>query len=116
MLRASIEKAGAKFDITAVTGKSRGDGDIAHAQRLADFAEAVTLGDDGRTAELRSAVAAELGPAALIDAAAVVAAFHGFDRIADATGAPPEKAAAGRVTMEFREQLGINEFYGAKNR
>ena len=115
MLRASINQSGAEYDLKATMGKTRGDGDIRCAQLLADFAEAITLRDDARTAELRDSVAAELGEAALVDAAAVAAAFHGFDRVADATGAPPEKAAGGQVTMEFREQLGINEFYGARN-
>jgi hypothetical protein len=115
MLRASIDETGAEYDLTTITGKARGDGDIAHAQLLADFAEAVTLRDDGRAATLRNDIAEALGPAALVDAAAVAAAFHGFVRIADASGAPPEGAAGGRVTMEFRDHVGINEFYGAQN-
>ncbi len=115
MLRASIEKTGAEYDLTAVTGKSRGDGDIESGQLLADYAEAITARDDARTAELRAAVSGALGQAAMVDATAITAAFHGFVRIADATGAPPEGAAGGQVTMEFREHVGINEFYGAKN-
>ena len=115
MLRASIEKTGAEYDLTAITGKTRGDGDIACGQLLADYAEAITTRDDARTAELRGAVTEALGEAAMIDAAAVVAAFHGFVRVADATGAPPEGAAGGMATMEFRDHVGINEFYGARN-
>ena len=75
----------------------------------------ITTRDEERTAELRAAVADALGEAAMIDATAVAAAFHGFVRVADATGAPPEGAAGGQVTMAFRDHVGINEFYGAKN-
>ena len=51
----------------------------------------------------------------MIDAAAIASAFHGFVRLADATGTPAEGAAGGQVTMEFRDSLGINDFYGARN-
>jgi hypothetical protein len=96
-------------------GETRdGGGDIAGGQVLADFAEAVTLKDDEQTAALRDALVAELGAAAMVDAAATASVFHGFVRVADATGAPPEGAAGGQVTDAFREELGINEFYGAK--
>ena len=52
-----------------------------------------------------------LGEAGLVDAAAVVGAFHGFVRIADAIGIPYTGAAQGRDVPELREQAGINDFY-----
>ncbi|TAK84835.1 MAG: hypothetical protein EPO20_13425 [Betaproteobacteria bacterium] len=52
-----------------------------------------------------------LGDAAFVDAAAVVAAFHGFVRVADAIGIPYTTAARGRDLPELRAQVGINEFY-----
>ena len=115
MLRASTEVSGAEFDLNAVTGGANSDGGIKGGMLLHAFAEAVTLRDAPRTAELRDALVDMLGEAAMIDAAAIAAAFHGFVRLADATGTPPAGAAGGRVTMEFRESLGINEFYGARN-
>jgi len=116
MLRASIETSGTEFDLHTAMGTARdGGGDIAGAQTLADFAEAITLKDAERTAMLRDDLVGRLGAAAMVDAAATAAAFHGFVRVADSTGAPPEGAAGGRVTMEFREELGINRFYGARN-
>ena len=116
MLRESIRTAGAAFDLKAAMGTARADGDIASGQDLADFAEAVTVDGRGRAAELRERLARDLGVAAMVDAAAVASAFHGFVRVADATGAPPAGASGGKVTMEFREALGINEFYGAAYR
>ncbi len=113
MLRASIQHSGTEFDLHTAMGASRGDGGIRSGQHLADFAEAITLQDRDRVAALRETLAHELGVAAMIDAAAVASAFHGFVRVADSTGAPPAGASGGKVTMEFRESLGINDFYGA---
>ena len=115
MLRASTEVSGAEFDLNAVTGAASGDGGIAGGVLLHAFAEAVTLRDAARAAELRDALVETLGEPAMIDAAAIAAAFHGFVRLADATGTPADGAAGGQVTMEFRESLGINDFYGARN-
>jgi hypothetical protein len=52
-----------------------------------------------------------LGGAGLVDAAAVVAAFHGFVRVADATGIPYLTASRGRDDPELRERAGVNGFY-----
>jgi len=113
MLRASIETSGTEFDLQTAMGAGTGDGGIKSGQNLADFAEAITLRDADRVASLRQVLAGELGVAAMVDAAAVASGFHGFVRVADSTGAPPAGASGGKVTMEFREELGINEFYGA---
>lgn len=115
MLRASTEVSGAEFDLNAVNGSVAGDGGIEGGTLLHAFAEAVTLRDAARTASLRDALVDKLGEAAMIDAAAIAAAFHGFVRLADATGTPAAGAAGGQVTMEFRESLGINDFHGARN-
>ncbi len=114
MLRESIRVSGTEFDLLTAMGHARGSGGIRGGQDLVDFAEALVLGDEARLAALRTRLASALGEAALVDAAAVAAAFHGFVRVADATGAPPAGASGGKVTMEFRESLGINAFYGAR--
>jgi len=51
---------------------------------------------------------------ALVDAAAVVGAFEGFTRIADATGIPTESPKL-KVTKGFRTNLGIDGFAGSHN-
>lgn len=104
-----------EYDLKALTGKMRGDGGIPNAQLLADFAEAIVLRDGTEIARLRDQIVGNMGEAAMVDAAAVAAAFHGFVRVADSTGTPPEKAGGGKVTMEFREEVGINEFYAVQN-
>ena len=46
-------------------------------------------------------------------AAAIVAAFHGFVRLADATGIPYEGAALGTDSAELRAEIGVETFYAA---
>ena len=113
MLRESIQTSGTEFDLHTAMGSAKGSGGIRSGQNLADFAEAITLQDAERVAALRETLVRELGVAGMLDAAAVASAFHGFVRVADSTGAPPAGASGGQVTMEFREELGINDFYGA---
>ena len=115
MLRVSTIKNGEEYDLNSVMGKSRGDGDIPHAQLLCDFAEAIVDKDDAKLKRIRDRITDLMGEPAMIDAAAAAASFHGFVRIADATGIPPEKAGGGQITDEFRRELGINDFYKAQN-
>ena len=96
---------------------ARGDDDgvaVPHAAELLEFAEAVVLRDAQRTAAMRSKLRAALGEAAVVDAAATAAAFHGFVRLADATGIPYDRAAGGQDRPEIREAAGIDEFYRVK--
>jgi len=80
---------------------------------LAAFAEAIVTEADS-LAQARSAVAAALGEAAMIDAAAVVAGFNGITRIADATGIPLEPAKA-EESEAWRGALGIDAFARLKS-
>jgi hypothetical protein len=102
---------GKQVDARGVTRGFEGDPGIAHAAALIDFTEAVVLRDATRTETARKMLRAALGEAGFVDAAAVVAAFHGFVRIADAIGIPYTTAARGGDVPELREQAGINEFY-----
>ena len=115
MLRASIRNARIEYDFSAITGKSRGDGGIPHSQLLADFGEAITLRDKSKTAALRGALISALDEAAMVDAAGVAAAFHGNVRVADATGAPPPLRGDIEAAKAFQVEVGINDFYQARN-
>lgn len=101
---------GREVDVSGVT-KGFDAVDIPHAAALVEFAEAVVLRDDVRTAAARKVLLGALGPAGMVDAAAVTAAFHGFVRIADAIGIPYTTAARGGDVPELRERAGVNEFY-----
>jgi len=52
----------------------------------------------------------------MVDAAATIAGFHGFVRIADAIGIPYQTAARGEDVPELREQAGINAFHRIRER
>ena len=78
-----------------------GDSGVPSGDRLIAFADAVVVAGNGDLVKAREALCAELGPDALVDAAAVVASFNAVVRIADASGIPIEEfkreAAAGIV-------------------
>ena len=68
-----------------------GDSGVPAGDRLVAFADAVVIAGSGDLANAREALRAELGPDALVDAAAVVASFNSVVRIADASGIPIEE-------------------------
>ena len=68
-----------------------GDSGVPSGDRLIAFADAVVIAGNGDLAKAREALCAELGPDALVDAAAVVASFNAVVRIADACGIPLEE-------------------------
>jgi len=106
-----MQMQGKQVDVAGVTrGFDKGI-ELPHAAALVEFAEAVVLRDAPRAAAARAALRPALGEAGFVDAAAIVAAFHGFVRIADAIGIPYTAAAGGRDLPELREQAGVNEFY-----
>ncbi len=114
MLRESSINQEADFDLTGVTGGVADDGDIPHAKLLANFAEAVVERDADTLKSLRSKVQSALGEAALVDVAATAAAFHGFVRVADATGIPYSGAAGGQDSTDLRAHVGIDQFYAVQ--
>ena len=111
LLRASGRHSGEQYDFSAINGAVATDGGIPHGLLLRGFAEAVLGRDDAVLARRRADIAGRLGPAALVDAAAVVGLFNAIDRVADATGIPlePEKAAA---SVELRRALGVAKYPG----
>ncbi len=110
MLRASIEQTGADYDLNGVIGE--GDGGIPHGGLLIEFAEAVIGSDDARLSRAREQLLQALGPAALVDAAGVVATFNAIDRVADATGTPIDEQRI-EASAETRTQLGIDRYPSA---
>lgn len=112
MLRESSRAKNESYDLTLLTG-TEGDGNIAHGALLVAFTDAVVKYDDAEAAKLRAGIRAQMGDDALVDSAAIVAAFSGFDRIADSTGIPLEDAKA-ENSADFRAALGINAFAESK--
>lgn len=86
---------------------------VPHAAELLGFAAAAIASDSVALDRARAAAIAALGPAATIDAAAVIAGFDGITRIADATGIPLEPPKAAQ-TAAVRQALRIDSFLSAK--
>lgn len=111
MLRESMQAGGKQVDVAGVSQGFDESVEIPHVAALVEFAEAVVARDEARTAKAREVLRKALGEAGLVDAAATVGAFHGFVRIADATGIPYTTAAQGRDAPEIRSRAGVNDFY-----
>lgn len=111
MLRESSKFSNEAVELNDVSkGWSKGTA-VAQAPLLVEFAEAAVARDVVRVTAARDAVRKALGSAALVDVAAVAAAFHGFVRIADAIGIPYQTAAQGQDAPEVREAAGVNAFF-----
>ena len=115
MLRESMQIKGRQVDVRGLAEGFDESVDIPHAHALVEFAEAVVLRDDSRTAQARATLLPLVGEKGLVDAAAVVAAFHGFVRIADAIGIPYTTAARGADPPEIRARAGGNSFPRVKD-
>ena len=111
MLRESMKIEGREVDLRHVAQGEDAGVEVPHGAKLLEFAEAVVLRDAVRIDAARAGLRAALGDAGVVDAAAIAAAFHGFVRLADATGIPYATAAGGKDRPEIREAAGINEFY-----
>lgn len=115
MLRVSSQYHGDEVDLTAVVdSKAASASGVEHAEVLVKFAEAVLSDDEGGLEGAREVVRKEMGEAALVDSAAVVANFQRMVRIADATGIPLDShldALSGSV----REELDLGRFGSSVN-
>ena len=112
MLRESTNEAGESINYKLISEGEDAQTGIPHAQLLGDFAAAVVSRDNAVIAQRRSKLVEAIGPAGLVDACAVAAAFHGFVRVADSTGIPQDDYRM-ESTAELREELGINDFLTA---
>ena len=102
-----------EIDLQAAVNASTENG-VPHGALLNTFAEAVLGTDDAQLDSAQNAVRKALGPAALVDTAAVIATFMQMDRIADATGVPLDDFVV-EATSDVREDLGLHNFGSARN-
>ena len=106
MLRESALAYGYDIDLEAVvdTGRTLGipGGDV-----LLRFVDAVTGTSSLTLSDAHQAVIQELGPEALVDAAAVFGNFSMMNRIAEGTGIPLAKQMAARE-VDLIQTLGLS--------
>jgi len=107
----SGDQTGNEYDLHAVMD-GEADGGVPHGALLSAFAEGICRSDRAAADAAREAVAAAMGEAAMVDAAAVVAAFNAYPRAADATGIPLEDVKV-EMTADIRESLGLEAFNNA---
>lgn len=111
LLRASSEAIGDEADLEGTVG--RGDGGVEHGELMARFAESATRGSEDLD-EVRSRLLEALGAERFVEVAATVGIFNGLVRVADATGIPLDDGTL-KASVEFRAQLGLNDYAGAVN-
>jgi hypothetical protein len=116
LLRASGEATGQAFDLHAVTeGTTTASSGVAHEETLLALAEAMVSDDREALVIARTRVLKELGPEALVDAAAVASNFERMVRIADATGIPLD-SFLDEMTVDLRAELHLARFESTANR
>ncbi len=108
MLRESVQQTGVEFELSSLSGE-KADGTVPHQDLLLDFAEAVVLRDTATAATLRPKMIAALGRAGYFDACGVIAGFHGFTRIADASGVPLDERYLADAE-DVKAQTGVRKF------
>jgi len=111
LLRESGKVEGEAYDLSAVMDAAAQSG-VPHGEALTGFAESAVVGSEEDLRKARDALADEVGAAALVDAAGIVANFERMVRIADATGIPLDKPVA-VFSVDMREELGIDSFGAA---
>lgn len=112
MLRASGHSKGSKVDVGGVTDATRDSG-VDNGDLLVALVDAVH-GAGGGLEAARSRVVETMGPAALVDSAAVIGNFNQMVRIADGCGIPLD-APLDLATTELRESIGTGVFDSAAN-
>jgi hypothetical protein len=122
LLRASGTISGREHDLRAIMDPEAAEASgIVHAGALLRFVDAaIDAGSGAKSAtelesELeasRAALRAAVGPAGLVDAAAVLGNFERMTRIADATGIPLD-APTDMMSADFRGSLGLDRFASA---
>ena len=113
-LSLSGKHTGDEYALIDAIGKGSGDSGLPRGELLNEFVEAVCAGDVAQTATVRQKIIKAMGEAAMVDAAAVIAAFNCYPRIADATGIPLEEAKAA-ATEAMRAELGLDGLDSHKN-
>jgi hypothetical protein len=115
LLRASGEVSGHAFDLHALTeGAAVTRSGVAHEETLLALAEAMVSDEREALVIARTRVLDELGPEALVDAAAVASNFERMVRIADAIGIPLD-SFLDEMTVDIRAELNLARFESTAN-
>jgi hypothetical protein len=97
---------GESVDLESLRGGSAGDGGVRQGSLLIRYTEAVMADDPVAIGDKRGELEREIGPAGVVDTAAVITVFNLVDRIADAMGIPVDEVTR-EVRYEVGEELGM---------
>lgn len=107
-LRVSGEETGNDYDMQAVVEGATDASGLAQGDLMNAFAEGICNRDPAQTEAARNGIVDALGEAAMVDAAAVIAAFNAYPRAADATGIPIEEFKL-EPTADLRRDLALDD-------
>ena len=113
MLRASAKSVGQPVDAAAAVSGKDVEQAVPHGPLLVAFVDAIVGEDPALAEQARSALADAAGPAAVSDAAAIVANFEMMTRVADSSGARVQGERL-ESTRREREELGVDAFSSAR--
>ncbi len=113
MLRASAEAKNIPVNLACVVDPSVDSG-IENGDVLLRFADAVCGPDAMAVTSARAELLERLGPAVLVEAAALAANFSTNDRAANAMGIPMESFFL-KGSETYRKELGIDDYPSARN-
>ena len=112
-LSLSGDHTGEDYSLEVAVGSAGGDGGLPQGALLNEFITAVCLRNETEAARARENIRCEMGGAALVDVVAVIAAFNGYPRAADATGIPLEDYKQ-EATADMRTTLGLDKLNVSK--
>ena len=113
MLRWSADLSDTDVDISLVNGDTSEQSDVAFANELMQFAQAVASRDENSLLEARNRLLEVAGPEVVVDAAAIAGNFQRMVRIADSIGIPIDQSRL-PLMNEAAETLNLRRFKSAE--
>lgn len=106
-LRVSGQQTEDDYDMLSVIEGATDQSGLAQGDLMNAFVEGVTGRDPAKTKAAREGIVDALGEAAMVDAAAVIAAFNAYPRAADSTGIPIEEFKI-EPSEDLRRELALD--------
>lgn len=103
----SGKDTGDNYNLESVMSGNMGDNVLPHGVLLNEFLEAIFARDLSRLKDAQNSLIEAMGQQALVDAAATIAAFNAYPRMADSTGIPLESGKE-EATQELRSELRLD--------
>ena len=103
----SGKDTGDNYNLESVMNGNMADNVLHHGVILNEFLEAIFARDTTRLKDAQNRLIEAMGEQALVDAAATIAAFNAYPRMADSTGIPLESGKE-EITQELRAELRLD--------